>query len=525
MTTNRDAPGPSAYPVSSTLLNPRDLQDAAPLPLSDFLEAHPERCTAHPYLPDVARIEEITHRLKKSPPVVYREVDALTVNPTLELLPVGWEGLPAFVKDRSSTPRPGSAHVLVVKRPGSEDVEVRTAEPADLLALKIVVEEREPRRVASDCGVPVGSVDDVLHRAVHRGLLLAPASRIQRSADFPRGVVADPSRLSSPTFTLQWHITQACDLDCRHCYDRSERSPMPLKQGIGVLDDLYDFCREHHVYGQISFSGGNPLLYPHFDRLYREAAHRGFLTAVLGNPAPRRRIERMLAVRKPEFYQISLEGLASHNDSIRGSGHWERSMAFLDTLGELGVYRMVMLTLTRDNVDQVIELAHRLRGRAEHFTFNRLAPVGRGADLAPVAPERYRSFLSEYMDAAGENPIMGLKDNLFNWLLHQGGRRLGGGCAGHGCGAAFNFVALLPDGEVHACRKLPSLIGNIYRNRLAEIYHSRQARRYRLGTTACSGCDIRPVCGGCPAVVHGLGGDVFHDRDPYCIAFENLHHR
>ena len=30
-----------------------------------------------------------------------------------------------------------------------------------------------------------------------------------------------------------------------------------------------------------------------------------------------------------------------------------------------------------------------------------------------------------------------------------------GGCTGFGCGAAFNFMAVLPDGEVHACRKVP----------------------------------------------------------------------
>jgi MoaA/NifB/PqqE/SkfB family radical SAM enzyme len=81
-----------------------------------------------------------------------------------------------------------------------------------------------------------------------------------------------------------------------------------------VLDDFYDFCQEHHVFGQVSFSGGNPMLYPHFDRIYREAADRGFMIAVLGNPMPRGRIEKMLSVQKAEFYQVSLEGLKDHND-------------------------------------------------------------------------------------------------------------------------------------------------------------------------------------------------------------------
>jgi radical SAM protein with 4Fe4S-binding SPASM domain len=92
-----------------------------------------------------------------------------------------------------------------------------------------------------------------------------------------------------------------------------------------------------------------------------------------------------------------------------------------------------------------------------------------------------------------------------------------GGCAGFGCGAAFNFVSLLPDGEVHACRKFPSLIGNIFSQSLREIYDAPVARRYRAGSFACRECRLRPACGGCLAVSHGFGLDVFTERDPYCF--------
>jgi selenobiotic family peptide radical SAM maturase len=291
---------------------------------------------------------------------------------------------------------------------------------------------------------------------------------------------------------------------------------MELSQGIRVLDDLYDFCRTHHVFTQVTFTGGNPLLYPHFNTLYQEAADRGFMTSILGNPMPRRRIEEILARQKPEFYQVSLEGLRAQNDSVRGEGHFDRTLDFLDLLRELGIYSMVMLTLTRANMDEVLELAELLRNRVDLFTFNRLAMVGEGAALTSVAPEDFPGFLREYRQAATRNPCMGLKDNLFNLLNHEQGIPNGGGCAGYGCGAGFNFVSLLPDGEVHACRKLPSLIGNMYQQHLGEIYHGLLAVRYRQGSAACQGCEIRPVCGGCPAVAYGYGRDIFRDVDPYC---------
>ena len=219
----------------------------------------------------------------------------------------------------------------------------------------------------------------------------------------------------------------------------------------------------------------------------------------------------------PSFFQVSLEGLREHNDSIRGQGHFDRIMAFLDILKELQVSSMVMLTLTSGNVDQVLLLAEALRERADTFHFNRLSMVGEGARLHLPDPGKYESFLRSYLDAARSNPIMGIKDNLINILHHDQGLPLFGGCTGYGCGAAFNFVSLLADGEVHACRKFPSAIGNIQRQSLSEIYDSQKAKQYRLGSAACRSCAIRPVCGGCLASAHSHGKDIFQEKDPFCF--------
>lgn len=505
----------AVYPISSRLLSFIPAVDGVN-DLPDILRVSPELCLDYPFLADLAAIERARHRVAAIPAPGGASVRKREVNPALELVSVQWRNLPLFLVDQSTVPERGDEWVLVYKKPGEESVQTLVASGHDLLALKIVTEALDSRDVATSGGVTMGVIDDILAAAVQRGLLLAPQSLLVRPDSFPRGELVDPRFFSTPTFTLQWHVTQTCDLHCRHCYDRSDRQEMELAQGIAVLDDLYDFCRAHHVFGQVTFTGGNPLLYPHFNSLYREAAERGFMTAILGNPMPRKRIEEIVAVRRPEFYQVSLEGLRAHNDYIRGAGHFDRTLDFLDLLRDLGVYSMVMLTLTRSNLDQVLALAELLRERVNLFTFNRLAMVGEGAALASVAPEDFPQFLRQVQLAAANNPSIGLKDNLFNLLRHEQGGACGGGCAGYGCGAGFNFVSLLPDGEVHACRKLPSLIGNLYRQSLAEIYHGPLAARYRQGSAGCHDCAIRPVCGGCLAVAYGYGLDIFRDVDPYC---------
>jgi selenobiotic family peptide radical SAM maturase len=498
----------------------------APRDFADALEPLMHALSLPLFICDLARIEwareavSRTSQSEKSPP----EEASLTVNPSLSLIPVEWQGLPELMDSQTKTLKPGSGHVLVWKTTQTGKINVRHAREADLLALKIVIEEIDPRQAAEAGSVPVASIHATLCQAVEEGLLISCGSRIER-----QGMAADKPLSEKFThaqvFTLQWHITQACDLHCKHCYDRSDRTALTLETALTILDDFYSFCRRMGVHGQVTFSGGNPLLYPRFDDLYRTAVECGFTVAILGNPAPRSKMEAIVAIARPAFFQISLEGLANHNDHIRGHGHFQRSLHFLDLLRELGIYSMVMLTLTRDNLDQVIPLGVLLKERTDTFTFNRLATVGEGASLSMPDPRDYKRFLKAYLEAASDNPVLSLKDNLFNIFHHERGRPLFGGCTGYGCGAAFNFVSLLSDGEVHACRKFPSPIGKMPQSSLMEIYHSDLARQYRSGSLACRSCRLRLVCRGCLAITHSFGRDIFQDLDPYCFATDHVINR
>ena len=489
---------------------------------SKILAAYGEGLGLPDFLPDLAGLEWNLYQAEAGMDNIPFRVDKDLINPTLQLLSVSWKHLPSLLRTEENisarTPEPGKDFILIWRDSRTGKVRAEAAADRDLLALKIVMEGIDVREVASKGNVSVTAVEGAVADAVRKGLILSPPSGLRRDSDsFPAAQNTDEVFLSSPVFTLQWHITQACDLHCKHCYDRSDRSALKLDQAIGVLEDLWNFCHHRRVRGQVSFTGGNPLLYPHFLELYRAASEKGFILAILGNPVPKDNIEELISIQAPAFFQVSLEGLEEKNDAVRGPGHFKRVVRFLDVLRDLKIYSMVMLTLTRYNMDQVLPLAHFLKERADCFTFNRLSQVGEGSNLQLPEPDLYRRFLRAYGEAAADNPIMALKDNLINILHHLEGKPLFGGCCGYGCGAAFNFMAVLPDGEAHACRKFPSLIGHVFQQTIAEIYDSELACRYRAGSSACRSCSIRPVCGGCPAVIHGQGGNVFNDRDPYCF--------
>lgn len=471
------------------------------------------------YIGDLARLEFAVYQASDHGSIE-QEAGSLTLNPTLQLLELEWSNLVSLIRDNASDAnniKPAPEKLLVFRKPQDGKTTIQPATDEDLLVLKMVAEKISAEDVAQIGDIPLIVINEAIDRAHRRGILLKPPSLIRRDQKlFDRGPTF-ASYQEPSIFTLQWHITQACDLHCKHCYDRSSRKFLDYEQGLLILDDLDEFCRSRNVRGQVTFTGGNPLLHPRFLDLYKEAVNRGFRTAILGNPATQKEVEDLIAIQRPEFYQISLEGLEEHTDFIRGKGHFQRSLAFLSVLRELGIYSMVMLTLTKENLSQVLALGELLRDRTDLFTFNRLATVGEGAQLEAADKAEFIDFLEKYITAAAKNPVMKLKDNLFNIHLQRQGLSPFGGCAGFGCGAAFNFAAVLSDGEVHACRKFPSPIGNVFKHSFSEIYDSALAEKYRAGSRSCSDCSIRPVCGGCLAVVYSNGLNVFEDRDPYCF--------
>lgn len=477
------------------------------------------------YLPELAAMEDHAFTLASRLIPINSHSDQRILNPGLKVFSNTWKHLSGLLNEDIRGPQPleGEEQVMVWPGPVKGKVNSRAVTREDLLVLKMTVENLGSEQVAALGGTDIAAINGAILRALDAGIILGPKPGISRISQMEildsdnGGDHGLEAFRTSRVFALQWHITQDCDLHCRHCYDRIPCESLTLSQEIAILDNLYDFCSIHNLFGQVSFTGGNPLLHPNFHRLYREASDRGFFIGILGNPTTRDKIESLKEIQLPSFYQVSLEGFETHNNYMRGPGYFQRVLAFLEILRETGIYSKIMLTLTRDNLDQVIPLGKFLKGRVDLFTFNRLSLMGEGASLVMADPHIYKTFLKRYRDTAKICPVFDMKDNLFNILFYNDQTPLFGGCTGYGCGAAFNFVSVLATGEVHACRKFPSPIGNLTRESLTKIYHSGLARRYRKGPEECSSCKLNLVCRGCMASAHSYGLDVFKKKDPYCF--------
>ncbi len=444
---------------------------------------------------ELDKLLKLYDSVKNSAECIPDEVYDFEINPTLEMLRISEE----------------DKWILIWKNLNSDIPKKKYASKEELYIIKCLVEDISLEQSSQMANVSIGHLYSSYKLACEEGYILGPKSKLTRKrTGLKEKQVVD-------VFTLQWHITNSCDLYCKHCYDRNIRSSVTREQANNILDDLVNFCMNKNVGGHMCFSGGNPFLHPDFAFMYENAVKKGFSTSILANPIPEDKLQNILNIRYPNYYQVSLEGLEEHNDEIRGNGNFKSVINFLEILKKLQVSSNVMLTLTHDNIDQALPLTEFLRDKTDSFTFNRLSQVGQGANLLLPNFKKYEDFLGKYIEASKNNPIIKFKDNLINIVLEKNNEKLFDGCTGFGCGAAFNFLTLLPDGEAHACRKFPSKVGSLLDQNILDVYESDLSEKYRQGAKPCEKCSLQYACGGCMAAAGGYVKDVFKENDPFCF--------
>ena len=77
-------------------------------------------------------------------------------------------------------------------------------------------------------------------------------------------------------------------------------------------------------------------------------------------------------------------------------------------------------------------------------------------------------------------------------------------------------MTILPTGDVYACRRMESKIGNVFSQSLYELYTGQELDAYRQygNFEKCAKCELLRFCRGCPAVSYGYTGNMPSIRGP-----------
>lgn len=322
-------------------------------------------------------------------------------------------------------------------------------------------------------------------------------------------------------FTLQAHITDVCDLQCRHCYRDQHRSELDLPTWQHILADFTAFCQQRRMPGRITFAGGEPLLrFSELLILTRQATQAGHQVHLLTNgihltPGWAQELKAVGCLR----VQVSLDGNVTAHEAQRGPGTYAAALAGLHHAADAGLATTISMTLDQSNVQDVnaiTQLAERLGAK---LFISRLVPCGRGAAHAEAilpATQWLTVMRQCWQQARKTEGNVALRDPLFAPLQGKLADCPEAGVGGCACG--YGGLAVESDGEAYPCRRLPIALGNLAAEGLEKIWQSpilEQLRNRDALEGACGSCAWRWQCGGCRAIAYAQTGRP-HATDPQC---------
>lgn len=335
-------------------------------------------------------------------------------------------------------------------------------------------------------------------------------------------------------FSFQWHITDACDQRCKHCYIFSEDNnkkleAMSWEQLRDTFYNCLDFCRVYERLPYFYITGGDPILHPDFWKLLGLIKEHDIPFTILGNPFHLNdEVCRRLKEYGCQKYQLSLDGMRETHDWFRKPGSFDITLEKLACLRKAGIRSVIMTTVSGTNMDEIPDIIDTVVAhRADVFAFARYCPTSEEKDTG-IEPLRYRRLLEdcdkkfrEY-EAAGCETYFNKKDHLWTLYEYEIGafrlpERVEKGMIYGGCNCGNCHLTILPTGDIYACRRVQgSRVGNVFTDRLADVWVC-QMEGYREYSRfeKCAKCELLAWCRGCPAVAAGKNGN-FYASDPQC---------
>jgi radical SAM protein with 4Fe4S-binding SPASM domain len=357
--------------------------------------------------------------------------------------------------------------------------------------------------------------------------------------------VTRPFKLAAP-FLVVWNYTNACNLNCHHCYQKAKK-PLPdelsTDEKLRIVKELAD-----NDVVALAFSGGEPLLSPDFFEVaaYASEHHMYVSLATNGTLLTKQTVNRIVE-SGVGYVEISLDAATPEaHDNFRGrKGCWEKTVKGIKNAAEREeLFVCLASTITKYNyheVPELIKLAERL-GVKRFLAFN-FIPTGKAVDIqeADITPQMREELLQTLYNYMKQGSIEAMttapqfarvcmsksKDTVA--MAHFGTgttsekTRLLAEFIG-GCGAGRLYCALQPNGVLTPCVYMPIEIGNLREEEFQELWENSQVlrelreREHLLGN--CGRCNFKNVCGGCRARAYAYTGSI-SGFDPGCI--RNLH--
>ncbi len=327
-------------------------------------------------------------------------------------------------------------------------------------------------------------------------------------------------------FHIQWHITNLCNLRCKHCYQEDFSKKYDLDWGglKKISDNILGTLNQWNQTATIHLTGGEPLLKQELFSLLKDldqssvVEELGIITnGLLFNQDVIQRLSKFSKLKK---IKVSLDGPDEEtNDSIRQEDTFNRVIKNISLIKKKSSFEIIlMFTVMRRNfrsLSAFFKLSQELG--ADGFIIERFIPWGRGREWMDevLNKEEWRELIETLLNLF----LIDEKNALLPYQAFQvnfNGEEpelLGAPCV-----IGRDGLCIMPEGIVFPCRRFPIPIGNLMNESLQEIWESSslldQLRKKKNLKGRCGTCEMED-CRGCRSLALALTDDYLAE-DPHC---------
>ena len=272
--------------------------------------------------------------------------------------------------------------------------------------------------------------------------------------------------LAAPLY-VAWQITNECNLACLHCIEESGpgkafKDELDRDAALAVIDQLMD-----NEVPYLSFSGGEPMLHPHFFEMVERVTSRGSQLKIEtnGHYLTPENCARLMEL-EVKAVQVSLDGASSATfGRMRVRGEFDRTVEGIRNLTRAGVAVEINFSPASFNIHEaarIVDLAYELG--ASSFYSGRTMFTGNAVKAwrhLEVSDDDYAQYFATL--AAKRDEYKGRMRVSFHeaGLLEELRYRLHHPAA---------LLIILPNGLVKLINALPFVCGDLRTEPLTEVW-------------------------------------------------------
>lgn len=317
-------------------------------------------------------------------------------------------------------------------------------------------------------------------------------------------------------FHIQLHLTDKCNLHCKHCYEGNRKiiNEWEYNDVEKLISQLEDTFEKWGVEGEVSLVGGEPIMWPHLSkmlyRLHNSRNIKRFAILTNGVYIPED-VFKAICDTQPTV-QISIDGITKEkHDYIRGEGNYFKSMSNIHKLVENNVQVFIHYVISKFTIPITESfIKEMINCGVKQITFSRDVPIGSSDKTFMLTREETKNVMETLND---------LKVKYSNKIGINSSRPLWA-CFGHSgrCPVGIQTLTIMPDGTVYPCRRLPIPIGNVKTQSIYSIWYTSNVLwnlRERKNIKKCGKCEHLDKCGGARCIAYAVTGD-YMEGDPQC---------